>query len=328
MRKNSEFNKDYSKKPKRIVFLWIFGILLTVFGSILAPDTRAIKDDKFNERLSIEGIDFKFDNFLFDESKGMYQFDLNVYDTSAYVQTGDMEFSFKNKYGEKIDLDFYEHLETDLNANKKAVDHLVRTYQFKLDNTVGTTPEEMWFIFAFMHVTAPTFNVDTQTEEIKDVANVEVGLDYRLAEDSKLTDVSKLKKKISDEELKSISSFKTQVMQGVSPSSVSEEKSSVSSETDSSEIPSSEVVVEEDGITLEERNQKIDEELESLKEQLKQHQENIDNYNIVLETKTEIEDITKIQNLITSEENMINDINDRIEYLNNLKSEDTYESEV
>lgn len=64
-----------------------------------------------------------------------------------------------------------------------------------------------------------------------------------------------------------------------------------------------------------------------MKEQIKKREENIENYNIVLDTKTSVEDITKLQNLITNEEVIINELTSNIEYLEELQLENKNDTE-
>lgn len=328
MRNNSEFNKNYSLKPKVIAVMWILGILLTVVGSIMAPDSREKKSDRYNENLSIEGVDFKYDNFKYDESKNIYQFDLNIYDSSKYYKTGDLEYNYMNKFGDKLDLKFYEHIETNLNQEKKVVYRLVRTYQFELDEIVGVTPEEMWFIFASINVSAPSFNVDTQTEENSISASAEIGFDYRSAINASLTDVIELNKKLDEKQKKEINLFKNQILAGSSPASIRQESVSQNLDENNSELSSEAMSSSEiEKISLDERNKKIDEEISSLEEQIKQRKENIENYNIVLDTKNEIEDITKLQNLIATEEATISELTSNLEYLKELQLENQNDSE-
>lgn len=260
MRNTSEFNKKSSLKPKIIAVMWILGIALTVVGSMVAPDSREKKIDKYNEYLAIEGVDFKYDNFMYDENKNMYQFDLNIYDTSAYFNTGDLEYSYLNKYGDKLDFEYYEHIETDLNQDKKAIDRLVRTYQFELDEKTGVTPEEMWFIFASIKVSAPTFNVDTQAEESVVSSSAEIGFDYRMAEKTILINVEELRKKLDDKQRKKINLFKNQILAGTSPASIRQENYSQTLTESDSDVKSETVSsVENNELSFDERNKKLDE---------------------------------------------------------------------
>lgn len=321
MNGKSDFTRKVNKKPKRIIFLWLFAIVFSIVGSILAPDDREKYNQLYNEQFTFEGLKIKVNNYYYDSEDNLVQFDINVYEDSAFVETGEFSYDFHSKYGDDIESVYIDKVNNDLDKNKDMYTYLTRTYQFKLNSITGTTPEDMWYVYLRMKTESTKFDEDKQEDVKYNPELVEVGLDYRDLQYKDLKDISDIKQ--TQEEKDSVSEFIDTIqnndIEDEFYSNIEEGSSEVSDSGSSSSEANSEII--EETMTDEEQANKINDEQNRLQESIKQSEEKISDYELVKESKTDEEDIKKVQALIDDETKTMEENQEKLDYLEDYISE-------
>lgn len=328
MNGKSDFTRNVNKKPKRIIFLWLFAIVFSIVGSIIAPDDREKYNQFYNEQFTFEGLKIKVNNYYYDTESNLVQFDINVYEDSAFVETGEFSYDFHSKYGDDIESAYIDKVNNDLDKNKEMYTYLTRTYQFKLDSTTGSTPEDMWYVYLRMKTESTKFDEDKQEDVKYNPELVEVGLDYRDLQYKNLEDISDIKQ--SQEEKDSVSEFINMIqnndIEDEFYSNIEEGNTDINEdETLSSEV-NSEII--EETMTDEEQANKIIDEQNRLDEEIKQSEEKISDYELVKESKTDEEDIKKVQALIDDETKTMEENQEKLNYLEDYISENSLEEYI
>lgn len=321
MNGKSDFTRKVNKKPKRIIFLWLFAIVFSIVGSILAPDDREKYNQLYNEQFTFEGLKIKVNNYYYDSEDNLVQFDINVYEDSAFVETGEFSYDFHSKYGDDIESVHIDKVNNDLDKNKDMYRYLTRTYQFKLDSITGTNPEDMWYVYLRMKTESTKFDEDKQEDVKYNPELVEVGLDYRDLQYKDLKDISDIKQ--TQEEKYSVSEFIDTIqnndIEDEFYSNIEEGSSEVSDSGSSNSEANSEII--EETMTDEEQANKINDEQNRLQESIKQSEEKISDYELVKESKTDEEDIKKVQALIDDETKTMEENQEKLDYLEDYISE-------
>lgn len=318
MNGKSDFTRKVNKKPKRIIFLWVFAIAFSIVGSIVAPDDRDKYNQLYNEQFTFEGLKIKVNNYFYDAEDNLVQFDLNIYEDSAFVETGEFSYDFHSKYGDDIESVYVDKINNDLDKNKDMYTYLTRTYQFKLDSTTGNIPEDMWYVYLRLKTESTKFDEDKQEEVKYNPEVVEIGLDYRDLELKDLDDITNIEQ--TQDEKDNVSDF----IHTIQNNDIEDEF--YSSIEDNSEINensntelSSEII--EETMTDEEQANKITDEQSRLEEGIKQSEEKISDYELVKESKTDEEDIEKVQALIDDETKTMIENQEKLDYLADYISE-------
>lgn len=328
MNGKSDFTKKVNKKPKRIIFLWLFAIVFSIVGSIIAPDDREKYNQLYNEQFTFEGLKLKANNFYYDSKENIMQFDVNVYEDSAFVETGEFSLDFHTKYGEDIEHEYLDQVNNDLDKNKDMYTYLTRTYQFKLDANTGNTPEDMWYVYLRLKTTSTKFDEEKQEDVEYNPELVEVGFDYRDLEYKDLEDITDIEQ--TQEEKDSVSDFINTIqnndIEDEFYSNIEEGGSEANELGSSSSEVTSEII--EETMTDEEQANKISDEQNRLEESIKQSEEKISDYELVKESKTDEGDIEKIQALIDDETKTMEDNQEKLDYLSEYISENNLEKYI